>query len=79
MKDGGPAFPSWSGDGEKIAYVVGMSLRDYFAAAALQGIMSNPEVHATGLLTAGVKEVGTEQLVQYAFFLASTMVKESQK
>ena len=48
--DGGPAFPiplnlgeSWSkeagGDPN------GMSLRDYFAAAALQGILAKPELY----------------------------------
>ena len=33
----GPAFP-WTGYGEK-----GMTLRDYFAAKAMQAILSNPE------------------------------------
>ena len=35
-KDGGPAFP----DGGQHDYTGGMTLRDYFAAAALQGYMS---------------------------------------
>lgn len=39
VKDGGPAFPHVAGCGEN----VGMSLRDYFAAAALQGHLANPE------------------------------------
>ena len=38
-KDGGPAFPS--GKKDKYGYYIeGMSLRDYFAAKALQGLMS---------------------------------------
>ena len=39
-KDGGPAFPSTiSDDG---LHVGGMSLRDYFAAKAMQGLMASP-------------------------------------
>ena len=49
MYDGGPAFPAlkplfrYSGDGIAMERVAaendGMSIRDYFAAAALQGLM----------------------------------------
>ena len=50
MKDGGPAFPvecSWT-DGEPkgmqtgnaLGWATGMSLRDYFAAAALQALVT---------------------------------------
>ncbi len=38
--DGGPAFPSVSEDGSPGTY--GMSLRDYFAAKYLAGIMACP-------------------------------------
>ena len=34
---GGPAFPFWS-DTQHLAGYEGMSLRDYFAAQAMQGI-----------------------------------------
>ena len=34
MKDGGPAFPHWINGGQY--FEPGMSLRDYFAATALQ-------------------------------------------
>ena len=37
-KDGGPAFPS----DEQENYTGGMSLRDYFAGKALQGLLANP-------------------------------------
>lgn len=40
MKDGGPAFPFWVGREKESEANGGMSLRDYFAAAALTG-MSN--------------------------------------
>jgi hypothetical protein len=43
-KDGGPAFPADSREGnyhEELRIVTnGMTLRDYFAAAALQGILA---------------------------------------
>ena len=39
-KDGGPAFPG--GHGCFTGPTVGMSLRDYFAAAALTGYLSGP-------------------------------------
>jgi len=62
MNDGGPAFPSdekgFNYDGQ---YVVnahpGMTLRDYFAAKALQGFLANnnasgtPESNATAAYT----------------------------
>lgn len=40
---GGPAFPSssWDRDGEFLGDNHGMSLRDYFAAKALQGFLAN--------------------------------------
>ena len=37
INDGGPAFPH---DGQQ-NYTGGMTLRDYFAARALQGLMAN--------------------------------------
>lgn len=43
INDGGPAFPLQAhGDEEKSRYYLtqqGMTIRDYFAAAALQGLM----------------------------------------
>jgi hypothetical protein len=35
-----PAFPSSVDDGETVKYMLGMSLRDYFAAKAMQGFIS---------------------------------------
>jgi hypothetical protein len=43
MKDtGGPAFPEheWNNDVQRYLVNGGMTLRDYFAAKALQGILS---------------------------------------
>jgi hypothetical protein len=35
-----PAFPSSIDNGETVKYMLGMSMRDYFAARAMQGLMS---------------------------------------
>jgi hypothetical protein len=40
-QSGGTAFPIVHPDGSGVQYF-GMSLRDYFAAKALQGLASNP-------------------------------------
>ena len=43
IKDGGGAFPIWLKDeGYGPVEQPGMTLRDYFAAAALSGRMANP-------------------------------------
>jgi hypothetical protein len=49
LKNGGPAFPraghEWS-EGSWVAAPVedGMTLRDYFAAKAMQGLLANPKM-----------------------------------
>ena len=46
---GGPAFPcEWS----KVRHTSGMTLRDYFAAKAMQGMLANPKLQKQ-ILTAG--------------------------
>lgn len=42
--DGGPAFPAWelSGAGNPEMTCFGMTLRDYFAAKAMQGMLAYP-------------------------------------
>jgi hypothetical protein len=37
------AFP-YSGEGDELNYSKGMTLRDYFAAKAMQGLLSNPKL-----------------------------------
>ena len=39
---GGPAFPQVSTDAFGELYEKGMTLRDYFAAHAMQGLLANP-------------------------------------
>ena len=42
MKNGGPAFPLQSIGPEFAPGYAGMSLRDYFAAKAMQGLIASP-------------------------------------
>ena len=44
--DGGPAFPNGSYD-TKTGNNLGMTLRDWFAGMALQGICANPDISKT--------------------------------
>jgi hypothetical protein len=45
INDGGPAFPvqEFNADGTPATLMLGMTLRDYLAAKALQGLMSTPD------------------------------------
>jgi hypothetical protein len=63
FKDAGPAFPqratdSWGVDAQ------GMSLRDYFAAKAMQGLASDPSVQETA-----------EEMAVLAYALADAMIE----
>ena len=71
MKDGGPAFPrpeGWNGlsceEHSSNAPQAGMSLRDYFAAAALTGIMAYGGV------------IESERAAEKAFKCADAMLAE---
>jgi len=77
--DGGPAYPTTDGamfetqsDGNSIYRVApgcnGMSLRDYFAAAALQGIMA----HEGPILR---DDWNDEWLSQTAYAIANAMLR----
>lgn len=68
MNDGGPAFPvpldkGWSG----------MSLRDYFAAAALNGFLS---INAK---FPGILQPTEEDYSRAAYTVADAMLKEREK
>ena len=70
--DGGPAFPSRSANIVPINEIVhsGMSLRDYFAAAALQGICAHRAV---------TDEWAEENLARAAYHWADAMLAEREK
>jgi hypothetical protein len=58
INDGGPAYPTPAG----IQHNDGMTLRDYFAAAALQGNLIEPTV-------------SNDEVAKYAYSLADAMLK----
>lgn len=65
FKDGGPAFPVTTEHGS-VFPLPGISVRDYFAAAALQGVLMNYTTEKFGL---------TEQSVaEYAYSCADAML-----
>ena len=61
INGGGPAFPA-----DFQLYSTGMTIRDYFAAAALQGILSNTE--------AG-KAWNESDVARFCYFQADAMIK----
>ena len=62
INDGGPAFPNVPSDPQYSNWDTGMTLRDYFAAAALQGMNLNGEFTAKTYAT-------------YAYSIADAMLK----
>lgn len=44
---GGPAFPLSTSSGSNTPNSNGMTLRDYFAAKAMQGMLSDPNIQGT--------------------------------
>jgi hypothetical protein len=69
MSTGGPAFPvpevSTATGQVKIADAAGMTLRDYFAAAALQGLVAR-----------GAFVNNTDELAFTAYNMADAMIKK---
>lgn len=65
-KDGGPAFPEMI----KTNYYSGMRLRDYFAAKAMQGILS-----------AESRDVAypSDKLATWSYQIADAMIEEREK
>ena len=60
ISDGGPAFPA-----DFQLYSTGMTLRDYFAAAALQGLLASP----------AEAEFGVSHFATAAYECADAMLK----
>ena len=68
INNGGPAFPS-AGDGNETWAHEGMTLRDYFAAKAMQGILAG---WASGLPPSSIA-------AEAAYDLADAMLKARNK
>ncbi len=66
MKNGGPAFPLQSIGPEFAPGYAGMSLRDYFAAKAMQGLLAQSCGTAFGR--------DSIQSAQYAYAMADAML-----
>jgi len=62
-----PAFPYSVDNGETVKYVTGMTLRDYFAAKAMQGLLA-------GLLADG-QDLKWDQVAIDSYRQADAMLK----
>jgi len=71
---GGPAFPAPAG----VSHITeqGMTLRDYFAAKAMQGLLSNPKLQ-NEILKQGGCHSGWIEISAWAF--ADEMLKAREK
>lgn len=67
MNDGGPAFPVVGAPGAKEDYP-GMTLRDYFAAKAMYGVISGQEHRGS--------EPIIEAVAEHAYNIADAMLAE---
>ena len=66
VNNGGPAFPLYA-PGERF---YGMTLRDYFAAKAMQGICANPEMS---------KFEFVDYAAKLCYHMADAMIEERNK
>ena len=68
---GGPAFPLHNHGAQTLGlHITGMTLRDYFAAKAMQGILADPNCRSS---------VDYKDIAKYAYQLADEMLKASKK
>jgi hypothetical protein len=63
---GGPAFPTGTG---VTPYNPGMTLRDYFAAKAMQGMLANPKLQEQ------ILQAGQSWIEESAWAVADAMLK----
>lgn len=69
--DGGTAFPVWE------ITEFGMSLRDYFAAKAMQGLLANPggPIQVNPMSGWGWCNCNVEDVAEFAWHVADAMLK----
>lgn len=75
IKDGGPAFPYVYEHQDSVGRLPGMTLRDYFAAKAMQGMISA----ITNLREDGIIENTPQDISELAYLYADTMLKTREK
>jgi hypothetical protein len=73
-KNGGPAFPVIGAPGAPEDYP-GMTLRDYFAAKAMQGLLAHPRCNDVGR----EEPETTEYVAEEAYAVADAMLAERDK
>lgn len=79
-ENGGPAFPTVDANREEDYGTRGMSLRDYFAAKAMQGFMSNDALLTRYGAMASKETISPESIMATAAYLAAdAMLKERAK
>lgn len=85
MKDGGPAFPSlhykaveFGEEGRDYAAFEGMTLRDYFSAKAMQGILASEGRPFPRELKKD-QDTLASWLADQSYFMADAMLKERSK
>lgn len=74
--DGGKAFP-WCGDLNDCPTInLGMSLRDYFAAKAMQGLLANPggPIQANGMNGWSLTNCTGADVAMMAYAMADAML-----
>ena len=69
-KHGGPAFPQVSTNPDGDLYQPGMTLRDYFAAKAMQGLLSDPDWR---------QDMNFDNTALAAYKMADAMIKARQQ
>lgn len=69
---GGPAFPQGKGIGDVWVSEGGVTMRDYFAAKAMQSIISR-------INSAQYHHIGAETMASDAYAFADAMLKERSK
>lgn len=76
INEGGPAFPSQELTSDGMPYYLnpGMTLRDYFAAKAMQGIVSCPEWQEF-IGTSKGASAWSDSVAEVAYTLADSMLK----
>jgi hypothetical protein len=67
-----PAFPATADLGDRVRVYKGMTLRDYFAAKAMQGLISSHWCEEARVIA---PKFGVEELATDAFKMADAMLK----